>query len=620
MGLWVLLLTLAILIPASPASADSEEPWVFEGGGWGHGVGMSQFGALGQAEEGRSYVDILQYYYTGTSVADMPGDHWTRQENGLWVGLVPNTDTVTLEAVGGPVTICQPADTCPPPPPYNTEEFTDVTVDPDEVWKFEASDDATECRFRKLGEESGHLKYRQCDALLSKADSTNVRFKIDGTEYARGEIRLTAAPEGFHVVVTLPMEEYLYGLAEVPNDWHAEALKAQAVAGRGYALATAQARGGADGSVRWAECGCHIRDTVADQAYAGWSKEVTGSPNLGERWTQAVDHTDREILTHPQSTGYLDIATTYYSSSNGGHSEDNEYGFGGTPRPWLRSVEDPWSADPQVNPLATWSVRVEDAAMASYLGWDRALDAFVVDGPPGVLVEFTGWNNGGPVSATLNGPQLATLVKSIGFGYFAPGSPNSSAIRVSPYFRSVTDPPGFDDIIGNTFELDIEWLGDREITKGCNPPDNTEFCPDDPVTRGQMAAFLKRYLDLPAASGDRFNDDNGTTFEDDINRLAEAGITKGCNPPANDQFCPNDPVSREQMAAFIVRALNLTANDHAGFTDVSSSNTFIQDIGKLATAGITKGCNPPDNTRYCAEEDVTRGQMAAFLHRADQQR
>jgi stage II sporulation protein D len=65
MKLRVLLLTLAIVIPALPASADSEQPWVFEGGGWGHGVGLSQYGTLGQVEDGKSVSQILNYYYKG---------------------------------------------------------------------------------------------------------------------------------------------------------------------------------------------------------------------------------------------------------------------------------------------------------------------------------------------------------------------------------------------------------------------------------------------------------------------------------------------------------------------------------------------------------------------------
>jgi hypothetical protein len=71
-----------------------------------------------------------------------------------------------------------------------------------------------------------------------------------------------------------------------------------------------------------------------------------------------------------------------------------------------------------------------------------------------------------------------------------------------------------------------------------------------------MAAFLVRafgYTD--SGGGDRFIDDDGSTFETDIDRLATAGITKGCNPPANTRFCPNDRVSRAQMASFLARAL-----------------------------------------------------------------
>jgi hypothetical protein len=69
-----------------------------------------------------------------------------------------------------------------------------------------------------------------------------------------------------------------------------------------------------------------------------------------------------------------------------------------------------------------------------------------------------------------------------------------------------------------------------------------------------MAAFLARILGLASTTTDHFVDDDGT-FERAINKLAEAGITSGCNPPANDRFCPSDLVTRGQMAAFIRRAL-----------------------------------------------------------------
>jgi hypothetical protein len=175
----------------------------------------------------------------------------------------------------------------------------------------------------------------------------------------------------------------------------------------------------------------------------------------------------------------------------------------------------------------------------------------------------------------------------------------------------------FVDTRGHTFEGDVTWAADERVTRGCNPPENTLYCPGDHVTRGQMAAFLNRFLNLGPATKNHFNDISNSTFRDDINRLAEADITRGCNPPANDRFCPADLVTREQMAAFIVRALDLKANTHSGFNDVPSSNTFHGDIGRLATAEVTRGCNPPSNTNYCPKDFVTRGQMAAFLHRSD---
>jgi hypothetical protein len=171
----------------------------------------------------------------------------------------------------------------------------------------------------------------------------------------------------------------------------------------------------------------------------------------------------------------------------------------------------------------------------------------------------------------------------------------------------------FSDDDGSVHEVDIETLFAAGITKGCGPG---VYCPDDPITRGQMAAFLHRSgeIDLPATTSPSFVDVDGHLFESDIAWLAERGITKGCNPPANDRFCPDDPVTRGQMAAFLVRALELgTAADP--FIDDDGS-VFAADIASLAGAGITKGCNPPANDRFCPEDLVTRGQMASFLVRA----
>jgi len=132
----------------------------------------------------------------------------------------------------------------------------------------------------------------------------------------------------------------------------------------------------------------------------------------------------------------------------------------------------------------------------------------------------------------------------------------SVAVVVTDVYEPEPEPRFIDVPTTHTFYADIEWLAAAGITTGCNPPTNDMFCPAAAVTRGQMAAFLARALDLPAAGDDiEFVDDDGSIFEDDIERLAAAGITRGCNPPTNDRFCPNDPVTRGQMAAFLHRAL-----------------------------------------------------------------
>jgi hypothetical protein len=173
----------------------------------------------------------------------------------------------------------------------------------------------------------------------------------------------------------------------------------------------------------------------------------------------------------------------------------------------------------------------------------------------------------------------------------------------------------FCDDDGSVFEQSIEIIAGADITEGCNPPVDNRFCPGDRVTRGAMAAFLARALALPPGPSVEFSDTNGSVFEEAIERIAGAGITQGCNPPSNSRFCPSDYVTRGQMAAFLARALDLPASDSIDFSDDDDS-IFQSSIEKLAAARITEGCNPPSNTRFCPDDYVTRGQMAAFLARA----
>ena len=170
----------------------------------------------------------------------------------------------------------------------------------------------------------------------------------------------------------------------------------------------------------------------------------------------------------------------------------------------------------------------------------------------------------------------------------------------------------FTDTAGSVFRGAIDELAARGITFGCNPPANTRFCPDNPVTRGQMAIFIVRAFNLGPASADFFFDDNGKVYEDAANRLRQAGLTQGCGP---GRYCGDNSITRGEMAAFLTRARNLPAASRDFFVDDNNS-IFENGINRVAEAGITFGCNPPSNTNFCPTANVTRGQMAAFLIRA----
>ncbi|MFQ5518230.1 MAG: Calx-beta domain-containing protein, partial [Acidimicrobiia bacterium] len=116
--------------------------------------------------------------------------------------------------------------------------------------------------------------------------------------------------------------------------------------------------------------------------------------------------------------------------------------------------------------------------------------------------------------------------------------------------------PVFTDIENSVHKDNIVTIWVNGITQGCNPPDNTLYCPADFVTRAQMATFLVRVLGLiPWPDNGPFTDHIASVHRQNINAIRVAGITAGCNPPQNTLYCPNDFVTRAQMATFIVRAL-----------------------------------------------------------------
>ena len=163
------------------------------------------------------------------------------------------------------------------------------------------------------------------------------------------------------------------------------------------------------------------------------------------------------------------------------------------------------------------------------------------------------------------------------------------------------------DWSGTAFANDIAWMFDNGITSGCMP--GRLYCPNDLVNRAMMALFLDRAFDLPRAYRDFFTDDEGLIHEGAINSVARAGIIRGCDPT---RFCPGLRVTRGAVASFLSRALDLPPASADYFND--DDGTAHEDaINRIAEAGIAQGCT---TTRFCPNRNVTRAQLARFLHRA----
>ncbi|HEX7098207.1 MAG TPA: S-layer homology domain-containing protein [Acidimicrobiia bacterium] len=185
--------------------------------------------------------------------------------------------------------------------------------------------------------------------------------------------------------------------------------------------------------------------------------------------------------------------------------------------------------------------------------WRRLLDCGGDDyfNPGRPLVGRNGkqyWNTADSVFLTSDRPAWWPTREAA--SQEAAGSSSNASEPTTRNRETTANGQRFTDSAGHVFETEIAVLTKAGITRGCAPD---RFCPDQPVTRGQMAAFLARALHLPPANT-TFTDTKGHTFATDIAALARSGVTRGCAP---DRFCPDQPVTRGQMAAFLVRALPL---------------------------------------------------------------
>jgi glucose/arabinose dehydrogenase len=241
-------------------------------------------------------------------------------------------------------------------------------------------------------------------------------------------------------------------------------------------------------------------------------------------------------------------------------------------------------------------IRSAPSGMSINAGWVTKVTPFTLRAIRGSAILL-----GAPSSLVIDGFPYTWESWSDGGARTHTVTPTVSGTYTSTYDGVFDDVPP-----GARFGPDIAWLWSNGITAGCAPD---LFCPDGLVTRGQMATFLTRALDLPSTGADFFTDDETNKHEASINRLAAAGITVGCAP---GRFCPDGIVTRAQMATFLARAFDLPPTATDFFTDDETS-VHEARINRLAAADITHGCTA---TTFCPNGAVTRRQMAAFLHRA----
>jgi stage II sporulation protein D len=296
-----LLLAAALLAPAADAA------WTIEGRGFGHGVGLSQYGAYGFAKHGSGYRDILDHYYTDTKVGKAAGKRVR----------------ILLGAGGGSVGFTGARKAC--------------------------GERIGSRRDYELALEGGGVVLRSAGGKRLAACGTEGQasdhgtLRIGGFGRYRGNLVVRAERSGLVVINSLGLEAYVKGVVanEVPSEWPAEALRAQAVVARSYGLATERS-GTFD----------HYDDTRS-QVYGGKGSETKAT-------NKAVSATRRQVVKHQGRP-----AITYYFSTSGGQTENSEFGFdGGDALPYLKSVNDPYD---DASPVHTWTVNLSDDEMESKL-------------------------------------------------------------------------------------------------------------------------------------------------------------------------------------------------------------------------------------------------------------
>ncbi|MFP6649456.1 MAG: SpoIID/LytB domain-containing protein [Pirellulaceae bacterium] len=582
--LTVLALATSVLsgtVSATTGTAD----FSFSGSGWGHGVGLSQYGAKAMAADGASYEQILLRYFTGASVGLVAsvgsGTFIASEPAPLWIGLIQDSGTVSFTVDLGSAQLC-----------FDGVGGCFSTTQPGETYRFgpEGTGNCVFLRVLASGASTMIGSSGPCDASVRPTTTeTTISLPFKARSYRHGTLRFRQAPisKGIHTIFQTGIDGYMKGISEVPESWPVAAVEAQVVVSRSYAVWAASGRGG-EGSLsvqRKDDCYCNLRDDADDQVFRGWTGE-TSHP----KWVEAVDATAQKVLTHGGQ-----VAFGMYSSSSGGSTENYQDAFGGPGYPYLTTVGDsPAFSDSANNPHAYWEAGYRQDTLAGIYGFSWVSDAEVIERNPSGsarTVRLVGITQGERDEVIVEATELRAALSLWSTTF---------DIAVTPRF---VDLPRT-----HIFAGEILGLQEMGVTLGCTP---TNFCPDQTVTRAEMAAFLTRALGLlPVAGVNPFSDDADHVLETEINTLYANGITTGCSA---QRYCPDQTVTRAEMAAFLTRAFNLLPSDETiQFVD-DAAHYFDPEIAALSANGVTKGCTP---TSFCPDQTVTRAEMAAFLIRA----
>ena len=394
-----LLVATFLMLPGLPAVAqESNDDLVFNGSGWGHGVGMSQYGAYGMARNGHSATSIIKHYYQGTTVADVSqtsaAPFLSSDPDPLWIGLVQDQTEVVFSLSGGGATLCQG---------WNSDCPKSIRPKAGETWRFYANSQS-KCIFEKVGSNVAGDP-GSCDASVRPDDGATLN--VDPHSYSSGVLRFRQVPSTsgtFHASLEIAIQPYLGGIVEVFMSWPPAALEAQVIASRSYALSNATARGPESkfSSTVKELCWCHLYDDSRSQNFKG--DHLLGY----ESWQSAVANTEGKVISYEGT-----LVTAFYSSSSGGWTENVEHVWGGTPRPWLVSVDDSWAhLDEVKNPRSSWTVVRTRAHVAEKLGLDILHKVAVHHRTSGGVssVEFVGEVGGGVVTISRSGTSVRSLL------------------------------------------------------------------------------------------------------------------------------------------------------------------------------------------------------------------